>query len=261
MIIQEQNNNFVMIRQHAHAIISEQMTRNLKKELLPDDDWQRSVFYAIKMHDVGWRNFDAEPLWNDEKQSPYSFIDYPNRIKTVLYKHGIDEVAKEDLYAGLLCSKHYVHFLGSESSPEATQFVENEKNRQQSIQDKLGVDDELVTFHFDLLRFADNLSLFLCLNKPGAGKEESHYFFKNGIRLPRRFEKQFGERLHLEWFDKQTIVSGKSLFQESFTLSIPFKKVAKDIIAEQGVRVSYQEAVEEKFRVKVEGSGDADLVR
>ena len=112
MIIREQEENFLMIRQHDHAIISEQMTMKLKKGFLPDDDWQRSVLYAIKMHDFGWSSFDAEPLWNDEKQIPYSFIDYPDYIKTILYKRGIDEVAKEDPYAGLLCSKHYANFLG-----------------------------------------------------------------------------------------------------------------------------------------------------
>lgn len=248
MIIREQKNNFVMIRQHDHALISEEMTKKMKKELLPDDDWRRSVFYAIKMHDVGWINFDAEPFWNDEEQSPYSFIDYPNRIKTILYKHGIDEVAKEDLYAGLLCSKHFAHFLIPDSSSEASQFVEQEKSRQQAIQEKLGVDDEVVAFHFDLLRFADNLSLFLCLNEPG---EETHYFFKKGIRLPERFLKPFGKRLHLEWMNNQTIVSSKPLFEESFTLSIPFKKVSKEKVAEQGIRKSYEEAGEETFTVLI----------
>lgn len=250
MIIREQNDHFLMIRQHDHAVISEQMIRKLKQEFLPDDDWKRSVFYAIKMHDCGWRKFDAEPLWNDEKHSPYSFIDYPDLIKTVLYKHGIDEVAREDLYAALLCSKHYAHFLARNPSLEATRFVINEEKRQKSIQDKLGVDDELVTAHFELLKFADNLSLFLCLNEPRA-KEEIHYFFKTGIKLPKRLEKQFGERLHLEWLDKQTVVCEKSPFQDTFTLSIPFKKVSKAAIAVQGIRKSYKAAVEERFRVTV----------
>ncbi|MFD1608211.1 DUF3891 family protein [Oceanobacillus luteolus] len=253
MIIREQEENFLMIRQHDHAIISEQMTMKLKKGFLPDDDWQRSVLYAIKMHDFGWSSFDAEPLWNDEKQIPYSFIDYPDQIKTILYKHGIDEVAKEDPYAGLLCSKHYANFLAHDPSPEATRFVINEENRQKSIQEEFRVDHELVASHFELLQFADNLSLFLCLNEPGAGQEEFHYFFKKGIPFPKHVEEQFGERLHLEWIDKHTIGSEKSPFQETFTVSIPFKKVSKAEIAKKGIRKSYNEAVEEIFSVYVKG--------
>lgn len=155
-----------------------------------------------------------------------------------------------------MCSEHYANYLAHDSSPEATRFIINEKNRQKSIQDKLGVDDELVTFHFDLLRFADTLSLFLCLNKPGAGKEELHYFFRNEIPLPERLQKQFGESLHLEWSDKQTIDSDKS----SFTLSIPFKKVLKAAIAKQGIRKSYKEASEESLEVKIEGDRDGHLM-
>lgn len=251
MIIREQNDGFVIIRQHDHAIISEQMAKKLKQEFHPDEAWRDSVFYAIKMHDYGWKDFDAEPLWDDEKQSPYSFIDFPNRIKTVLYKHGIDEVAKEDVYAGLLCSRHYVSFLAKDSSPEAIQFVIDEKDRQKSIQDKLGIADELVSFHYDLLRFADSLSLFLCLNEPGARKEEMHYFFQNGIPLPGRLQKQLGERLHLEWADRGTVVGNISTFQDSFTVSVPFKKVSNAAIAEHGIRKSYMDAVEGSLEVRI----------
>lgn len=251
MIVRENEHEFIMIKQHDHALISEQIITEFKDEFLPIDEMKPSVFYAIKMHDVGWKYFDQEPFWNDEKHCPYSFIDFPNVVKTVLYKHGIDEVANENLYAALLCSLHYTAFLEKDSTIESRKFIEHEITRQNTIRKKLEVIEELLSFHFQLLKLADNLSLFICLNELGAAEDEIHYFFKQGISLPRDFTSSLGDTLHLKWQDQQTIHCGNPLFQKPFTVSIPMKKVAKDEITKQGLMKSYDEALEESYTVTI----------
>lgn len=246
MIIREKGQAFLMYRQHDHAIISEQVIARLKADFFPLHPLNDSVLYAIKMHDFGWIRFDEAPFWNDLKQEPYSFIDFPNTVKTVLYKHGIDEVAKEDLYAGLLVSKHYTYFLGKDSSPEVYAFVADEKDRQKEIIETLDVDEELLQFHFELLKFADDFSLFLCLHEPGYKKDDVHYFFEKGIYLPKTFHEYVGERLHLDWQDTETIVSSSAIFTDAFKLSIPYTEVFKNTVKEQGLIKSFQEA-DEKF--------------
>lgn len=251
MIIRENEQAFLFIRQHHHAIIAEQIITKLSAYFFPEHSLKSSVRYAIRMHDCGWIPFDQAPFWNAEKNAPYSFIDYPTPIKTVLYKYGIDEVEQHDLYAGLLCSKHYSLFLANDSSAASRTFVANEKRRQVALQHKIGVDDALLAFHFDLLKFADDFSLFLCLNEPGARREDIHYFFKNGIQLPKEFEEKLGNKLELHCLDKTTIACENSPFREPFTLSIPQTEVSKENISKDGLSKSYNEGEEDILTVEI----------
>ena len=251
MIIRENETEFIMISQHDHAAVSEKFIERLQENYFPRDDLNNSVLYAIRMHDCGWENFDKEPVWNDEARAPYSFIDFPLAAKTVLYKHGIDEVEKNDSYAALLCSEHYSRFLANESTPEARAFVAYEQARQLTIIDENGRNNHLFTFHYELLQFADSLSLFLCLNEPGSGKESVHPFFKNGIPLPAALEEQLGKKLELEWLDEGTVACEPFPFQEPIELSIIQKRIPKDSISKHGVRKSYLEAPEAYLNLKV----------
>lgn len=251
MIVRECEREFIMIRQHHHAIISETIIESVQEKFFPDSPLKHSVLYAIKMHDYGWENFDKEPFWNDEKAIPYSFIDFPNTGKTVLYKYGIDEVEKNDGYAGLLCSTHYSKFLAKDPSKEAHSFIDKEQIRQKTIYNRIKPDPNLFVFHSELLRLADNFSLFLCLNEPGCSKEETHSFFENGIRLPVMLEGKLGKKLELEWIDEGAVSCKPFLFKSSVTLTIPFKRIAKESISTVGLRSCFTEAEEEYFELKI----------
>lgn len=251
MIVRENDSDFIMIRQHDHAVLSEKIVTSFQEELFPEDPFKRSVLYAIKMHDYGWINFDKEPFWNDEKNAPFSFIDFPNVVKTVLYEHGINEVEKNDSYAGLLCSEHYSKFLAHDTTDESRSFIVKEQARQKTIQDKIDINIDLFTAHFELLKFADNLSLFLCLTEPGSRKENMHYFFKNGIKIPEVLRSQLGQRLVPEWLDEHTVLYNPSPLQEAITLSIPQKRVKKESIFKFGLSKSYSETEEEFFELRI----------
>src|SRR5699024_242941 len=123
MIIRERADAFVMIEQHHHATLSGNLFDQMKPKLaLTNDIFHNAVRYAIYQHDVGWIPFDMTPFWNDKEVAPYSFMTYPNSIKTILYKDGIDQVANIDPYAGLLCSEHYIRFLAEDEAALSQQF-------------------------------------------------------------------------------------------------------------------------------------------
>src|SRR5690625_2713457 len=111
MIIRETKDAYILIEQHHHASISGYLFNQLKSRYKPDTSFIPSISFAIDNHDRGWIPFDYAPIWNDAKNSPFSFIDLPVAIKAVLYKNGINEVHKSDPYAALLCSEHYKRFL------------------------------------------------------------------------------------------------------------------------------------------------------
>src|SRR5699024_12619243 len=83
-------------------------------------------------------------------------------------REGIVKVSKVEAYAGLLCSRHYAHFiLGGLDTEEARVFVQEEQERKEKyIRHFSDFDESVFEYHYVLLAFCDNLSLYVCIIKP-----------------------------------------------------------------------------------------------
>lgn len=247
VIVRERETEYVMIEQDNHADISKEMISEWADDYFYGKKFRTSVEYAIANHDVGWHELDTEPFWDDVKQAPYNFLDFPTAVKTVFYKHGIDQVAKNDLYAARLCSEHYTRFLLRSESTIAKDFVSYEKNRQQKIETSLPhFDADLFHFHYKLLQLCDNLSLFICLNEPGVAAENIHYFFRNGIPFD-PIKNPLGEnKINLNWNTRDTITMDIFPFHQPLSVTVKQKKVTKDSIKRFGLKKAYKKAPYEK---------------
>ncbi|KAB7707476.1 DUF3891 family protein [Bacillus aerolatus] len=243
MIVRERENEFIMIEQDHHAQVSGSIMTHWKDSLFIGKEFRNSVQYAISMHDCGWKPFDKEPFWNDTKQKPYTFLDFPVLAKIVLYKNGIDEVEKNDPYAALLCSMYYTGFLKNEAANEAKVFVAQEKERQEKLIHSLEITDRLLLhFHCGLLQFGDHLSLYICLNEPGAKKEEELPFFRDGIPLSSALHTFRQDKLQLHWRNKNTIAIEAFPFENQVAVTLKQKVIQKDTTASKGLLESYKEA-------------------
>ncbi|WP_373894907.1 DUF3891 family protein [Virgibacillus sp. CBA3643] len=248
MIVRERENEFVLIKQHDHAQVSGEMIMNWRDDLIKDTKLQKSVEYAIYNHDVGWKPVDKQPFWNDQKQEPYTFIDFPIPPKAVFYKHGIEEVMQHDTYAGLLCSRYYMNFLLQETSDEAKAFVEQERERQQQIIESLSDFDKMVfDFHYALLQICDSLSLFLCLNDPGVAMKDGHLFFRNGIPISAPLHGFNENKMELTWKDHDTVAIHEFPFENPITITLKQKIITKEAISTMGLIPSYEEAPLQKI--------------
>lgn len=242
MIIQEREDSFMMIKQHDHGEISGEIVQCWKEEFFFGMDWKNEVELAIGEHDRGWIEADSSPLWNSEKEKPYSFIDYPMKSKAVIYKKGMDEVQEMSKYASLLCSMHYVSFLQNEMDPAAKQFVTNERNRLHQLIKELGIKgnknkENLLMSHLKILKFCDNLSLYICLNEPGIEKEKEHPFFRNGF--PESFPFANNQPIHAHWKDHETVTLSVSPLSKELVVNLPFKEVKKREIMLNGILKAY----------------------
>lgn len=251
MIVREYSDRFVFIEQDIHAHLSGDIMKNWRDDLFKGEKWRNSVHYAIRQHDLGWKPFDHEPFWNDQMKRPYSFVDFPLPPKAVLYTSGIDAVEKEDAYAGLLCSSHYERFMARENQIEAKRFVQDEKIRQQRIIQSLpDFNETLYQFHFAMLRFGDDISLYLCLNEPGTPEDSIHPFFKKGLNVSALygFNK---EHISLHYRDKETLVIEDFPFDHPFTVTVTQKSISKETIAAHGLRPSFKNTREEKVCISL----------
>ena|SRR5699024_185669 len=250
MIVREREDTFIMIDQHHHASISGQLYESIKEEFtIKQNDIRYSIRLAIDLHDVGWKPFDLSPTWNDKKSMPYDFITLPNTIKSVLYKSGIDIVAQRDNYAALLCSHHYVRFLQNDSNIYCKQFVQTETDRKKRLLKQYKrFNKEKFLAHYELLRFFDNLSLFICLHEKNPSEEDIHFFFKNGIKLPELYG---GGGIQLNWQDNK-ITLDTPIFAEPVSINLQQKTVTKTSINEIGILNAWQSVPYENVQLTID---------
>lgn len=243
MIIRERDQTFVMIEQDHHAHISADIIMQWKNNLFTQDPFYESVLYAIKYHDYGWQNFDMQPFWNDEKQSPYSFIDFPVLPKIVLYEQGVNEVEKNDPYAAALCSAHYARFISSEDSVEASLYLKKEEQRREKILSSFTPEQlDLFDNHLALLQLADNLSLYICLNEPGVSKKDEHYFFQEEISFPIVIKGIRTDPVEAHWENDETVILEGLPYVEPFSIFLEKKVIKKQLIKENSLLTSYEKS-------------------
>lgn len=249
MIIRKQPQQFVCIEQHHHAFLSKQIISHWKEHFLGNDPFANSVLYAIKYHDVGWDYFDRQPFWNDKENQPYSFINLPLLIKTVLYTNGVNFVEERNPYAAALCSAHYAYFLKKYELPEVQNYINKENLRQQKIlQSFPEIDKATFKKHLSLLQLADNISLFICLHEPGKNNER-HRYFEKGIPVGKPLENPTSDIIETEWLDAQTISLKQLPKVEPFSITIKEKIIPFKTIEEKGWLKSYEEAPYKKREI------------
>jgi hypothetical protein len=179
-----------------------------------------STVYAVVNHDLAWREPDREVLWNEAKDRPYSFMDYPLHLKLPAQKWGIDQVEDHDPYAGCLCSMHYARFLLDAERPEEIEFRDGEFERQARLKEGMtGEELENLERNFRFLRLCDGISLFLCLNEPGGDEDPPPY--------PGGFEFE-GTRFDIVWEDGRTLSLDPNPFPEPFGVEIPHRTIGRD---------------------------------
>lgn len=187
MLIRRTDTTLYLITQPDHGALTGFLAQQWGGEGfgLPGD--RCGAILAADLHDCGWDELDARPLFSPALAGPYDFMNYPTRERLAGYQAGIERVAQLDPYAGLLVSLHFtglyngffgwrgpvqkaaaLHLLQSlppDSQEKIRAFVAQETERQTSLQARLGATPHL-RLHYLLLQVWDRLSLFAGLTAP-----------------------------------------------------------------------------------------------
>ncbi|MYL20735.1 DUF3891 family protein [Halobacillus litoralis] len=242
MIVIEKTDHFIMIPQHEHAGISGSIVDHWKNHFLLRSKLREEADWAIRQHDRAWIPLDEKPVWNDEKQRPYTFVDYPLEEKLLAYERGIGEVASKSFYAGMLCSMHYASFFQEDShDPLIVEFLKQEEKRRKDLYEWMEMDIpyDVYHLHFKRLQFCDDLSLYVCMQEPGTPKEQEIPWFKDGFRQTFDFAP---EGIYPQWDSARRVILDPFPFEQSFHVQIPYRRVYKEEIKRRGLVEAFQEA-------------------
>jgi Protein of unknown function (DUF3891) len=106
MILQEQGDHLLVIRQTDHALLSGFLACEWGNDRFERPEQFESFCLAMREHDNGWGEWELVPKIDPKTRLPYSFMSIPTEEHRALYQRGIDRIVKVDRYAGLLVSMH-----------------------------------------------------------------------------------------------------------------------------------------------------------
>lgn len=257
MIVRERGDDWVMIAQHEHGRISGECAAAWRAELFEGNERRDEVTLAAFEHDRGWIALDEAPFWNDRGGAPYTFMDFPLRVKLVHYRKGIDEIRARNSYAGLLCSSHYVALLERERHPLIRAFIGEEHKRQAEWLKEPALYEKMKNLHAHLriLQFLDNLSLYLCLNEPGVSKPDELAWFRDGFPGTERFAFAASRMLQAAWADRGTVRLTPFPFAEALRVRLRCKTVAQAAARRDGLAAAYEAAPWEEQDIAIVDGG------
>lgn len=158
-----------------------------------NDDFARPSPYAAMVlaaqeHDTGWWDWEIKPHLNAEGLPP----DYIGSIKHLggkvwldFYRHGIERLAEQDLYAGYIVSLHSDGLLTQGRGllpympdykvyPEVQEFLAEQETYRTGLMQQLKasaeyrdhVSDEQIWTNFKLMEIYDQMGQFVCNRYP-----------------------------------------------------------------------------------------------
>jgi hypothetical protein len=186
MIIQEQADHLVLIRQTDHAVLSGHFARELGNELFTPPEPAESFRLAATEHDNGWTEWELLPEIDPVTFLPYSFMSISTPEHIELYQRGIERVVKVDRYAGLLVSMHCLalydrtratmpgfsaKYVKSQEAPMVTEFLQTLRLQQLRLKVDLRADPAMKDYtgekwlqaNAQRLEALDRLSLYFCM--------------------------------------------------------------------------------------------------
>jgi hypothetical protein len=106
MIVRDEADSFLLITQPDHARLAERIGAAMRSEPVLDTADRGAILLAMREHDNGWAEVDAEPEVEPVTGRPRDFMSGSPRVKYDLWLRGIGRAAQMDPRAGALVAEH-----------------------------------------------------------------------------------------------------------------------------------------------------------
>jgi hypothetical protein len=183
------------IMMHEHTALSGQFARAFGNDrfepLAPLD----LMIYVIAHHDVGWTEFDRDPVTDEATGLPYNLVETPAQYITVTSRLSPDFNQRQHPYCGLMSSMHswglyngryglsnlvLIDKIPPQERPLAERMLEGELDRQKRLKAEIEKDPETsgrleeprLFQNYKQLQFCDTLALYFNRIHPSERTEQ-----------------------------------------------------------------------------------------
>lgn len=186
MIIQQVDEQFIVIRQTDHAMLSGFFAREWGSESVSRAEPNDSFRLAAAEHDNGWTEWELHPRIDYATYAPYTFMSIPTAEHIEIYKRGIERIVQADPYAALLTTMHVAglydraratmpgfsaKYVKATETQLVTEFIQRLRLQQLRLKVDLRADavrknfsdEKSLQSNLQRLDALDRLSLYFCL--------------------------------------------------------------------------------------------------
>jgi hypothetical protein len=190
MIIYEQGDQLVVIRQTDHSLLAGFLAREWGNEEYTRPEPFAAFRLAAAEHDNGWTEWELLPQIDPITFTPFTFMSIPTAEHIDVYKRGMERIIKADRYAGLLVSMHCAglydraratmpgfsaKYVKSNETTEVSEFVQRLRLQQLRLKVDLRsaadtqpyAEEKFVEKNLLRLEALDRLSLYFCMGPLG----------------------------------------------------------------------------------------------
>ena len=172
MLLRQEEHGWLAIGQTSHSWISGQLARAWGNQQFGGFEPFEDVCLAAEQHDIGFGDWDLDPLPDPKTGLPYSFIEMPISEHLKVWRAGPRRLITQSRYAALLVSMHGERLyrrrdldaLDQRDAENVRAYLAEQQALQEELRRSLEVDSELVKRNSQLLWTWDFISLVLCLD-------------------------------------------------------------------------------------------------
>ena len=270
MIRRRVGNEFWLIPQHDHAILSGELAKHFGNQRCAKPQAQTTIL-GISLHDCGWPIHDDCPTLNKD-HLPLDVFETSPKIGLSVWTESAKRGAAEDDYAGLLVSLHSLSLSALATSQvfdneqfdlnnvrvrfEVNKFQHGQIELQENLRRRLGLStdtplrlgiaenssdrkEQELEFDFRLLQGMDKLSLCICCTKPLFASVEPLLSSPGGRVMSLRVDRPDPQKL---------IVTPWPFDVAKIEVTFPYRRVSSQPFAnDQEFRSAYAAAKVEEY--------------
>jgi hypothetical protein len=197
MIRHRRGNEFLLVAQHDHALVSGRFASRVGAGGFARPEPFEKVIDGVGLHDCGWPLHDERPTLN-AKGLPLHVLETPMPLAIRVWSESARRASEKDPYSGLLVSLHVMalSFIAQTLDPtpherfrdardlfDLNKFQHRQAELQEELRRRVGLrtdiplnrglakpgvdpDEDRLLFHYNLLKLCDRLSLDLCCSEP-----------------------------------------------------------------------------------------------
>lgn len=159
MICRPVEGGWEIVFQRNHALLAAQMLVPWQGSPRPEP-WLE-LCNACAHHDHGWNELDGDARVDDRGQ-PVDFLHTPLDRTLAMSRRNLRSASAVSQWCAILVARHAEYLYSSKNDPETDAYLAEVKAHRRQQMEKIGASDERVETLYELLQWADSLSLLVC---------------------------------------------------------------------------------------------------
>jgi Protein of unknown function (DUF3891) len=277
MIRRQVDNEFWLIPQNDHALLSGELARHFGNQHFARPSPSEETVDAIALHDCGWPLHDEHPTLNKDGL-PIDVFESTPEIGLKVWEESARRAASKNPYTGLLVSLHSLSlsamaisqaFRNEKFNPkdmrvrfEVNKFQHTQIELQERLRKQIGMRTDIplllglaekssdpveqnLLYNFRILQAMDKLSLCICCTKPPFQKIEAMMDWPGGRAMPLKVSRPEPQTL---------LVSPWPFDEESIEVRFSFRRLpVQRFTDEETFQSVFDATMVESFTVTVRG--------